>query len=202
MSLLLAFVVAAMPGVAETVEEGRGKPGGDPELVQTLRQRTRGRLGISAFGNLAFFAEPAAAVGPGLSIEGGMVVTDRWSVLLRSELSLGTDFFLANGLGFAFAATERFQIGLGLSFTIFTPLFFGGAGGRMSPFVGLTLPVTAQLFLGERGPGEVGRAGFTLGLQLSPGLSFTPRYGFDPFTFQPYTPLAFAASVLVGYTFW
>ena len=189
----LALILLATP-----LEEGRGSAGTSPEDALLHRSLPRWRLGVGG-GVLFGFANYAPSLGVGVTADLGVVLSDRFSLFVHGEG--GTIVLTTIGSGallVEYALGEHFSAGLGLAFSLWAPLTFGGLN---SSFYGLTLPLRVNFSPSTRATHETRRAGLLIGLQVAPGVSLQPR---DFFQLNAPLPPEFAisATVSVGYAFW
>lgn len=189
----LALVLLAAP-----LDEGRGSAGTTPEDALLHRTSPRWRLGLGG-GVLFGLANYSPSLGVGLTADLGVVLGDRFSLFAHAEG--GTIVLTVIGSGallVEYALSEHFSAGLGLAFSLWSPVVFGGFN---SSFYGLTLPLRVNFSPATRASHETRRSGLLIGLQVAPGVSLQPRD-----FFQLNTPLApefaLSATVSVGYAWW
>lgn len=188
---LAALLLAAAP------EEGRGGSGTIPEEAVSMRTAPRWRAGLGAAA-LFGLANYAPAAGVGLSLDSGVVLNDRLSLLAHAEVgSIVLTLVGSAGIAGEYAIGDHFSAGLGVSFSAWAPLIYGSG----SLFYGLTFPVRVSFSPSARADHQTGRTGLLISLQLSPGFSLQPTYFVQVQYPLPPDP-AFAASLSVGYALW
>ena len=187
----LALLLLASP------EDGRGSAGTTPE--DALASRTSARLRVGLGGGVLFgFSGYSPALGLGVSADFGVIVSDRFSMFVHAEV--GTVVFTVIGSGgmvAEFALGDHVSAGLGLAFSAWAPLLFGGGSG----FYGLTFPLRINFMTAARQPHETRRTGLVIGLQVAPGFSLQPTYYYQVgYSLPP--EAAIAGTITVGYGWW
>jgi hypothetical protein len=188
---LAALLLAAAP------EEGRGGSGTIPEEAASMRAATRWRAGLGAAG-LFGLANYSPALGVGLTLDTGVVLGDRLSLLVHGEVgSVVITVVGMAGVLAEYALGDHFSVGLGAGFSFWAPLFFGDG----SLFYGLTFPMRVSWAPNGRSPHETARAGLFVSAQVAPGFSLQPTYFYQ--LGRPLPPEAgVAATLSVGYALW
>ncbi|MBL8922564.1 MAG: hypothetical protein JNJ54_27175 [Myxococcaceae bacterium] len=143
------------------------------EHLETSRAEGRLRGGIALSGSAALgFATGARGFGPGLSAEFGGSWADRYS--LAARLTIGTILvvgYLSAGLEFDLALSEHVMLGAGAVWGMIS-----GFDGPQSGFIGV--PIKVSWMPKARGPRELGRSGFVLFAEATPGLAYASGWGF------------------------
>lgn len=190
-------LAALLVMIGAAPDEGRGGSGTIPEQAVSMRSAPRWRAGLSAAA-LFGLANYSPTGGVGFALDSGVVLSDRLSLFAHAEV--GTVIFTLAGTGAIvgeYALGDSFSAGLGVGFTAWAPLFFGGG----SLFYGLTLPLRFSWAPNGRSGHETGRSGLLISLQVAPGFSLQPTYFYQ--VQRPLPPeAALAATLSVGYALW
>jgi hypothetical protein len=158
--------------------------------------RLRGGIALSGSGALGF-ATGARGFGPGLSAEFGGSWSDRYSLAVR--LTIGTILlagYVSAGLEFDLAVSEHVMLGAGVVWGLVS-----GFDGPGSGFIGI--PVRVNWMPKARGALELGRSGFVLFAEVTPGLAYSSGWGLGGAmgrTLGP--PVTVAATTGLGWAWW
>lgn len=192
MSLLSIVLILAAAPSTEVIDDAVRQA--EDDEISVLRAEARGRGGIFLAGSAAVgFATSAFAFGVGLSADAGLIFADRYAITLRLT---GTIFLLLSaGLQFEMALTERLLFGVGASWGA-----FGGLDAPGASFVGVPARVTWAF--SERERMDIARRGFALFGEVTPGFAYANSAGFRTPAAPPGIPLAIAAVVGIGYSWW
>lgn len=204
MTPLLVLLLCA----AEPEAEVRGVGGGPSSRKQptnavvrpeTLEERKelRFRRGVGT-GVLGGFSYYEFSGGPGLTVDAGLVLGDRFSLFVHGELgSFIVTLIGSIGLVGEYALGEQWSVGGGVAFTGWTPLFNIGS----ARFLGLTFPVRLSYAIERRAALETRRTGLLLSWQIAPGFSLIPQ---NPFSLPGPQPVqaAITSAVSVGFAWW
>lgn len=192
----LALPLAALL-LATAPDEGRGGTGTVPEQAASMRSAPRWRAGLGAAA-LFGYANYSPSGGVGVVLDTGVVFGDRLSLLAHAEL--GTVVFTlvgSGGLAAEYALGDHVSAGVGVAFSAWAPLIFGGGG----LFYGLTFPLRVSWAPQGRAAHQTGRSGLLISLQVAPGFSLQPTYFYQ--VARPIPPeAAVAATLSVGYALW
>jgi hypothetical protein len=164
--------------------------------VSESREETRLRASAQ-FALAAGLSGPALGFGPGGSLEIGAVFADRFSVVLRTTMGISVIAnLLMAGLGFDFAISDRFSLGVTPSIALVGSL-------------AIDLPSAAAAFAQMRltfapfgrGEGEVQRKGLSIFAEAGPGIALGVSSSPIPGG-TPSSRVSFAGAIGVGYSVW
>lgn len=185
---MVAVVVLALALAA-----GEGAEPGAEAARQAVRPRLAiGLLAVGGYGS----ASPMLAANAGLTGDLGLTFGDELSLSVRLTAAFGVGATLAGGLSVDWAATERLQLGVGLSYAVI--------GGMLDQPItaGLVIPLRVAWMFSERPAAATARRGFFVFGELAPGASLLTGNRREPVVpgtpRSPRSPFGFLATVAVG----
>lgn len=171
-------------------------------IDEVAQQRTRPRLHASVGGGAS--GALGGAAGGGLAFKGevGLLLGDRFSVLVRAGAGTTVVFgsLFQGGLGVAAAWGDHVLIGVGAEAALLGFFSIATDQGRSAV---LLFPFRVSWSPGERAEAAVARKGLQLSFELSPGLTLTPTGGGElGGPINPPHSFALGASVWVSHAWW
>ena len=194
--LLAAPLALLLIAAAPSPDEGRGSSGTTPEEAVSARTQSRLRLGVAGAA-LFGLSSYTPALGVGVSLDFGMIVSDRLSLFVHGEVgSVVISAIGGGGLVAEYALGDHFTAGLGAAFMLWAPAYFASGG-----FMGITFPFRLSFAPARREANATRRTGLLIGLQVAPGVSVQ-----DTSYYQSRFPIppepGFTAMGSVGYAWW
>lgn len=155
------LALAAAMVVVLGAEEGRGE-GPQPVKVE-LREATRFRGGVAIAG-AASFSDFGFVLGPGVSGELGLQLSDRVGLLSRATVgTLIIYLTFSAGLALDYAFSDHFSASVGLGMGL------NGGVYASPPVVKADVPVRLHYSFAERRPDRVPRSSVYVFFELAPG---------------------------------